>query len=86
MTYGTGDHSYQVMGYSALITPTSLTRSQSISYTSYDRPLQISESSIRPSTSKTARFTYGSGGERVRMIVKDNDHPDKVLHRGPLRT
>ena len=32
MTYGTGDHSYQVTGYSALITPTSLTRSQSQLY------------------------------------------------------
>ena len=79
MTYGTGDHSYQVTGYSALITPTSLTRSQSISYTSYDRPLQITESSIRPSTSKTARFTYGSGGERVRMVVTNS--ADTLLTR-----
>ena len=79
MTYGTGDHSYQVTGYSATILPLSSINSQSISYTSYDRPLQISESSIRPSTSKTARFTYGSDGERVRMVVTNS--ADTLLTR-----
>ncbi len=79
MTYGTGDHSYQVTGYSATILPFSSVNSQSISYTSYGRPLEITESNRLQSTSKTASFTYGAGGDRIRMVVTNS--ADTLLTR-----
>ncbi|RNC63649.1 RHS repeat-associated core domain-containing protein, partial [Proteiniphilum sp. X52] len=62
MAYGNTAKPYQV----TLLTPTGTAvpvREQSVTYTSYQRPNNITENGI------TATFTYNAGGERVKMQV-----------------
>lgn len=73
MSYNDGAHPYQITSLTAISSGLVANRSQSVSYTCYNRPSVLSEGG------RSAAFTYNGDGDRVKMYVANGS--SQVLTR-----